>query len=59
MTNSKKGIQLSMPGFGSAQAAYQGPMDPDQVARLYQKEMPAVDGSQVEGLLSEGEYADV
>ena len=38
MTKSQEaGIELSLPGFGGAQAAYQGKVDPDKVIAFYQK----------------------
>jgi hypothetical protein len=36
----EKAIELSLPGFGGAQAAYQGKLDPDKVVEFYKKEMP-------------------
>ena len=31
------GIELALPGFGGAQAAYRGKVDPDQVIAFYKK----------------------
>jgi hypothetical protein len=36
-----KGVELSLPGFGGAQAAYQGKVDPEKVIEFYKKEMAA------------------
>lgn len=35
-----KGIQLSLPGFGGAQASFQGNLEPDKIVEFYKKEMP-------------------
>lgn len=49
-----QGIELSLPGFGGAQAAYQGKVDPDKVVEFYRKEMPARGWEGSIGLLSQG-----
>jgi hypothetical protein len=55
MTKSQEqGIELSLPGFGGAQAAYQGKLDPDKVIEFYRKEMPARGWQASIGLLSKG-----
>jgi hypothetical protein len=55
MTKSQEtGIELSLPGFGGAQAAYRGKVDPDQVIAFYKKEMPARGWKPTIGLLSQG-----
>jgi hypothetical protein len=55
MTKSQKtGIELSLPGFGGAQAAYQGKVDPEEVITFYKKEMPARGWKPTIGLLSQG-----
>lgn len=41
MTKSQaKGMQLSLPGFGGAQASFIGNLEPDKVVEFYKKEMP-------------------
>ena len=41
MTKSQAtGIQLSLPGFGGAQASFQGNLEPDKIVEFYVKEMP-------------------
>lgn len=35
------GMQLSLPGFGGAQAAFQGNLEPDKIVDFYKKEMPS------------------
>jgi len=42
MTKSQaKGIQLSLPGFGGAQASFQGNLEPEKIIEFYKKEMPS------------------
>jgi hypothetical protein len=42
MTKSQaKGIQLSLPGFGGAQASFQGNLEPKNIIEFYKKEMPS------------------
>ena len=42
MTKSQaKGIELSLPGFGGAQASFQGNLEPDKIVEFYKKEMPS------------------
>lgn len=55
MTKSdEKSIELSLPGFGGAQAAYHGKLDPDKVVEFYKKEMPARGWQPSIGALSKG-----
>lgn len=42
MTKSQaKGIQVSLPGFGGAQASFQGNLEPEKIVEFYKKEMPS------------------
>jgi hypothetical protein len=42
MTKSQaKGIQLALPGFGGAQASFQGNLEPEKIIEFYKKEMPS------------------
>ncbi len=42
MTKSQaKGIELSLPGFGGAQASFQGNLKPDKIIEFYKNEMPS------------------
>jgi hypothetical protein len=55
MTKSQgQGMELSLPGFGGAQAVYQGKVDPDKVIEFYKREMPARGWKPSIGLLSKG-----
>jgi hypothetical protein len=55
MTKSQEnGIELSLPGFGGAQAAYQGKVDTDKVIEFYKREMPARGWKPTIGLVSKG-----
>ena len=55
MTRSQEsGIEVSLPGFGGAQTAYQGKLDPDKVIEFYRKEMPARGWEPSIRLLSKG-----
>jgi hypothetical protein len=55
MTKSQqKGMELSLPGFGGALAAYEGKMAPDNVVEFYRQEMPARGWEPSIGLLSQG-----
>ena len=55
MTRSQEsGIEVSLPGFGGAQAAYRGKLDPDKVIEFYRKEMPGRGWQPSIGLLSKG-----
>jgi hypothetical protein len=55
MTKSEgNGVELSLPGFGGAQAAYQGKVDPEKVIEFYKKEMPERGWKPSIGLLSKG-----
>ena len=55
MTRSQEsGIEVSLLGFGGAQTAYQGKLDPDKVIEFYRKEMSARGWQPGIGLLSKG-----
>ena len=55
MTRSRESdIEVSLLGFGGAQAAYQGKLDPDKVIEFYRKEMPARGWQPSIRLLSKG-----
>src|SRR5215475_1585589 len=55
MTRSQEsGIEVSLPGFGGAQAAYRGKLDPEKVIEFYQKEMSARGWKPSIRLLSKG-----
>lgn len=55
MTRSQEsGIEVSLAGFGGAQSAYQGKLDPDKVIEFYRKEMPARGWQPSIRLLSKG-----
>ncbi|HEY7554033.1 MAG TPA: hypothetical protein VIH18_04435 [Candidatus Binatia bacterium] len=51
---SGQGIELSMPGFGGGQAAFQGSMAPDKIIEFYRKEMAARGWQPGASLLSRG-----
>ena len=48
------GVEISLPGFGGGQVAFQGKMDPDKVIEFYRKEMPQRGWSPSISLLSRG-----
>ena len=55
MTRSQEsGIEVSLPGFGGAQAAYRGKLDPEKVIEFYQREMSARGWQPSIRLLSKG-----
>ena len=55
MTKSEeKGVELSIPGFGGAQASYRGKLEPNQVVDFYKKEMPARGWKPSIGVLLQG-----
>lgn len=55
MTKSQnKSIELSLPGFGGALAAYEGKIAPDNIVEFYRQEMPARGWEPSIGLLSQG-----
>jgi hypothetical protein len=55
MTKSQnKSVELSLPGFGGALAAYEGKIAPDNVVEFYRQEMPARGWEPSIGLLSQG-----
>ena len=35
------GMQFSLPGFGGAQASFQGNLEPEKIVEFYKKEMPS------------------
>jgi hypothetical protein len=55
MTKSQnKSVELSLPGFGGALAAYEGKIAPNNVVEFYRQEMPARGWEPRIGLLSQG-----
>src|SRR5438046_10615607 len=55
MTKSEeKGVELSIPGFGGAQASYRGTLEPNQVVDFYKKEVPARGWKPSIGVLFQG-----
>jgi hypothetical protein len=55
MTKSQnKSVELSLPGFGGALAAYEGKIAPNNVVEFYRQEMPARGWEPSIGLLSQG-----
>jgi hypothetical protein len=50
----EKGVELSLPGFGGAQASYEGKVDAEKILEFYRKEMPARGWEPSVGLLSQG-----
>ena len=55
MTRSQEtGIEVSLPGFGGAQASYQGKLAPEKVIDFYRQEMTARGWRPSLGLLSKG-----
>src|SRR3990172_93202 len=55
MTKSQaKGIELSLPGFGGAQASFQGNLEPDKIVEFYKQEMPARGWEASIGVVSSG-----
>jgi hypothetical protein len=50
----EKGVELSLSGFGGAQASYEGKVDAEKVIEFYRKEMPARGWEPSVGLLSQG-----
>jgi hypothetical protein len=51
---SGQGVELSIPGFGGGQVAFQGDMAPEKLTEFYQKEMPARGWHPGTSLLSRG-----
>jgi len=49
-----KGVELSLGGFGGAQVAFQGNMEPGNIVEFYKKEMPSRGWEPNIGLSSEG-----
>ena len=55
MTKSQgTGIQLSLPGFGGAQASFKGNLEPDKIVEFYKEEMPNRGWQPNIGLTSKG-----
>jgi hypothetical protein len=55
MTKSpQQGIELALPGFGGAQANYEGDVEPEKVVAFYKKEMPARGWQSAAGVLGKG-----
>ncbi len=55
MTKSpQQGIELALPGFGGAQTAYEGSVEPEKVVAFYKKEMPARGWQSAVGILGKG-----
>ncbi len=55
MTKSpQQGIQLTLPGFGGAQANYEGSVEPEKVVAFYKKEMPERGWQPAPGILAKG-----
>jgi hypothetical protein len=55
MTKSQnKSVEMSLPGFGGALAAYEGKIAPDNVVEFFRQEMPARGWEPSIGLLSQG-----
>jgi hypothetical protein len=49
-----QGLQLTLPGFGGAQANYQGNLEPEKVVAFYKKEMPERGWQPAAGILGKG-----
>ncbi len=55
MTKSpQQGIQLALPGFGGAQANYEGDVELEKVVAFYKKEMPERGWQPAAGILGKG-----
>ena len=55
MTKSpQQGIELALPGFGGAQASYEGSVEPEKVVAFYKKEMPERGWQSAAGILGKG-----
>lgn len=55
MTKSpQQGIELALPGFGGAQAGYEGSVEPEKVVAFYKKEMPERGWQSAAGILGKG-----
>ncbi len=55
MTKSpQQGIALALPGFGGAQANYEGNIEPEKVVSFYKKELPERGWQSAAGILGKG-----
>ena len=55
MTKSpQQGIALALPGFGGAQANYEGSVEPEKLVAFYKKEMPERGWQSAAGILGKG-----
>lgn len=55
MTKSpQQGIELALPGFGGAQASYEGSVELEKVVAFYKKEMPERGWQSAAGILGKG-----
>ena len=55
MTKSpQQGIELALPGFGGAQASYEGSVEPEKVVAFYKKELPDRGWQSAAGILGKG-----
>jgi len=50
----QQGIELALPGFGGAQASYEGSVEPETVAAFYKKEMPERGWQSAAAILGKG-----
>lgn len=50
----QQGIQLALPGFGGAQVAYEGNVEPETLLAFYQKEMPKRGWQPAAGIVIKG-----
>ena len=50
----QQGIELALPGFGGAQASYEGSVEPEKVVAFYKKEMPERGWQSAAGILGKG-----
>ena len=50
----EQGIELALPGFGGAQANYEGSLEPEKVVDFYKKEMPKRGWQSAAGIISKG-----
>ncbi len=52
--SSQQGISLALPGFGGAQANYEGTLEPEKVVDFYKKEMPERGWQSAASILGKG-----
>ena len=50
----QQGMQLALPGFGGAQVAYEGNVEPETLLAFYQKEMPKRGWQPAAGIVIKG-----